>query len=263
MKIQLEGLSVRFRRGVEAVRDMSLGVGSGEFVALIGPSGCGKSTILNAIAALLDPEEVEVEGRIRLDGTDLGARSRREVNLGYVFQRDALLPWQTLIENVQLGLAVRGVARAERLERARAMMAMAGLGGFERYYPHQVSGGMRQRVSLIRTLAYDPPAILMDEPFGALDAQNRMLLQAELLAIWERSRKTILFVTHDLGEAIVLAHRVVLVSKRPARVTNVFEIDLPHPRDPFLLRGSPAFARLEVEIWNSLRDAFRAEPAAS
>ena len=263
MDISLEALSIRFRRGAEAVRDVTLRVGSGEFVALVGPSGCGKSTILNAIAGLLDPDEAEVTGRVLVGGTAAGARGARRLDLGYVFQRDALLPWRTLLGNVEVGLAIRGMGRADRDSRAREMMALAGLTGFEHYYPHQVSGGMRQRVSLIRTLAYRPTVTLMDEPFGALDAQNRMHLQSELLRIWQQAPTTMLFVTHDLAEAIVLAQRVVLMSNRPGTLTRVFDIAIPYPRDPFALRGTPEFARLEVEIWNSLRDEFAASAAAS
>jgi NitT/TauT family transport system ATP-binding protein len=257
MSITLDHVSVRFRSAVEAVHDVSLEVARGEFVAIVGPSGCGKSTLLNAIAGLLDPASVEVTGTIRIDGIGLHDRSRREANLGYVFQRDALLPWQTLLDNTQLGLAIRDVPKARRLARANELIAMAGLSGFEHYYPHQVSGGMRQRASLVRTLAYDPETILMDEPFGALDAQNRMVLQAELLRIWQLTPRTILFVTHDLAEAIVLAQRVVVMSRRPGQVKALHPIELPYPRDAFALRGSAEFARLETTIWGSLRDEFR------
>jgi NitT/TauT family transport system ATP-binding protein len=257
VSVALDRVGIRFRGGVEAVRDLTLEVAKGEFVALLGPSGCGKSTILNAIAGLLDPEATELTGRILVDGADARSRTRRDLNLGYVFQRDALLPWQTLEQNVQLGLVIRGIAAEERSARSRALLEMAGLTGFERYYPHQVSGGMRQRAALLRTLAYEPQVILMDEPFGALDAQNRMLLQAELLRIWERTPRTVLFVTHDLAEAIVLAQRVVVMSRRPGTVKAVFEIGLPYPRDAFMLRGAADFAELETTIWNALRDEFR------
>src|SRR5947207_2290980 len=204
MSVSCDRVTIRFRASVEAVSDVSLDVARGEFVAIVGPSGCGKSTLLNAIADLLDPAICEVTGRIEIDGAGRRERTRRDANLGYVFQRDALLPWQTLLENTQLGLAIRGIGKERRLARARELIAMAGLAGFEHYYPHQVSGGMRQRASLVRTLAYEPQTILMDEPFGALDAQNRMVLQAELLKIWQETPRTILFVTHDLAEAIGL-----------------------------------------------------------
>jgi len=257
MSVSCDRVTIRFRASVEAVSDVSLDVARGEFVAIVGPSGCGKSTLLNAIADLLDPAICEVTGRIEIDGAGRGERTRRDANLGYVFQRDALLPWQTLLENTQLGLAIRGIGKERRLARARELIAMAGLAGFEHYYPHQVSGGMRQRASLVRTLAYEPQTILMDEPFGALDAQNRMVLQAELLKIWQETPRTILFVTHDLAEAIVLAQRVIVMSRRPGRVKAVHAIDLPYPRDAFALRGSAEFARLETTIWQALRDEFR------
>jgi NitT/TauT family transport system ATP-binding protein len=161
---------------------------------------------------------------------------------------------------VEAGLEIRGVSKAERRAKADAFLGLVGLSGFENYFPHQISGGMRQRTSLVRTLAYDPQVILMDEPFGALDAQTRMHLQAELLRIWEKSRKTILFVTHDLTEAITLGERVILFSKRPGSVTRIYEIGLPHPRDPFELRGSKEFAEMEATIWQSLSGEFRGAP---
>jgi len=255
--IAIEHASVRFGRLV-AVADVSLDVASGELVTIVGPSGCGKSTLLNAVAGLLDASECEITGSISVDGGRAGTRSR----MAYVFQRDALLPWATLLGNVQVGMTIRGVPKAERLDRARELMRTVGLEGFESYYPHQVSGGMRQRTQLIRSLAYEPDVILMDEPFGALDAQNRMLLQAELLRIWERRRTTILFVTHDLAEAIALGQRLVVMSRRPGRVKRVYAIPLPAPRDPFELRASAEFARLETEIWADLRDEFRSGAAA-
>ncbi|HEX9436254.1 MAG TPA: ABC transporter ATP-binding protein [Candidatus Limnocylindria bacterium] len=258
MRIDIEGLTIRFRGGVEAVRDVGLSVGSGELVAVVGPSGCGKSTMLNAIAGLLPAAEVDIGGTVALDGADIRRADRRALALGYVFQRDALLPWATIAANVELGLRIRGVPAPERARRVAELIGIAGLAGFERYYPHQVSGGMRQRTSLIRTLAYEPRAILMDEPFGALDAQNRMILQSELLRMWERTRTTILFVTHDLAEAITLGQRVVAFSKRPGRVTGVFDVPIPGPRDVFEIRGTSEFTRLEREIWSHLREDFRA-----
>ncbi|TMB62695.1 MAG: ABC transporter ATP-binding protein [Chloroflexi bacterium] len=256
MRISIQGVGIQFRKGVQVLDDVSLEVATGDFVALLGPSGCGKSTLLNAVAGLLDPAECAMLGRIALDG---GARNG--TRLGYVFQRDTLLPWRTLAENIHVGMEIHAVPVAHREQRTRELIALVGLDGFEHYYPHQVSGGMRQRVQLVRTLAYEPEAILMDEPFGALDAQNRMLLQAELLRIWERRRTTILFVTHDLAEAITLAQRVVVLSKRPGRVKRIYDIPLPSPRDPFEMRASPAFAELETRIWKDLRDEFRAVPA--
>ncbi len=254
--IELRDLSIRFASGTEAVRNVNLTVGSGEFLAIVGPSGCGKSTVLNAIASLIGEQEAEITGQILVDGVDARRRSPRELNLGYVFQRDCLLPWRTIGENVQVGLEIRGLPERARTRRAAELIELAGLSGFQEHFPYQVSGGMRQRTSLIRTLAYDPRVILMDEPFGALDAQNRMILQGELLKIWERTHNTILFVTHDLSEAIVLAQRVVLFSQRPGTVRRIYDIDLPHPRDPFELRGSPRFGSLETTIWQTLREDF-------
>ena len=257
MSVSLDRVAVRFATGAEALADATLDVAKGEFVAIVGPSGCGKSTLLNAIAGLLDPEVATVSGRILIDGADARARSRRDLNLGYVFQRDALLPWRTLAGNVEVGLVIRGIAERERRARSGELLAMAGLSGFEAYYPHQVSGGMRQRAALIRTLAYDPQTILMDEPFGALDAQNRMILQSELLRIWQLTPRTILFVTHDLAEAIVLAQRVIVMSRRPGRIKAIHRIDLPYPRDAFALRGTAEFARFETTIWQGLREEFQ------
>ena len=257
MRITIDGVGIRFRWGVEVVRDVTLDVPSGDFVTIVGPSGCGKSTLLNAIAGLLDPTECVVDGRIAIDGSPPGTRG---IRLGYVFQRDTLLPWRTILENIELGLEIRRVPRTERV-RARELISLVGLGGFEHYYPHQVSGGMRQRAQLIRTLAYEPDVILMDEPFGALDAQNRMLLKAELLRMWERRKVTVVFVTHDLAEAIVLGQRVVVMSRRPGRVKSIRDVNLTGARDPFELRASPEFTRLEAAVWAELRDEFRAGAA--
>ncbi len=261
VKIELRDLGIRFASGTEAVRNVNLGVGAGEFLAIVGPSGCGKSTVLNAIASLIRDQEAEVRGQIMVDGVDARRRSPRELQLGYVFQRDCLLPWRTIAGNVQVGLEIRGQPERARAQRTAELLELVGLSGFEDHFPHQVSGGMRQRASLIRTLAYDPQIILMDEPFGALDAQNRMILQAELLRIWERTHNTILFVTHDLAEAIILAQRVVLFSQRPGTVRQIYDIELPYPRDPFELRGSLKFGTLETTIWQTLREDFAARGA--
>lgn len=257
MHIAVEHLSIHFTKGVEAVHDLSFEVESGEFIAIVGPSGCGKSTVLNALGSTLSPEVADITGRMLIGGKELKKWSARELNLGYVFQRDSLFPWYTISENIGSGLAIRNVSLAKRKTRVEELVALAGLNGFEHYYPHQVSGGMRQRTALMRSLAYDPQIILMDEPFGALDAQTRMELQAELMRIWNASRRTIIFVTHDLAEAITLAQRVLLFTRRPSQLRRIYSIDLPQPRDPFELRGSAEFARLETELWRDLREDFQ------
>lgn len=259
MKISVQGLGVKYHMGVEALRDVSFEVEHGEFVALIGPSGCGKSTILNAIASLVSHEEAEVSGKILMNGVDARQEAARAGTLGYVFQRDALFPWRNVLQNVEAGLEVRGMAPAERRARTRELIQRVGLTGFEDYFPHKLSGGMRQRTALIRTLAYDPQLILMDEPFGALDAHTRLILQAELLRIWAQTRKTIIFVTHDLAEAITLGQRVILFSRRPGTIIQVYDIPFPYPRDPFELHGSSEFAELHASIWRTVSREFRAD----
>ncbi len=259
MRISVQSLGVRFHEGVEALRDVNFEVGSGEFVAIVGPSGCGKSTALNAIASLIGPEEAEITGKILIDGVDIRERGGWDGSLGYVFQRDSLFPWRTVLQNVEAGLEIRGIKKAERQRRGQELIDLVGLKGFEDYFPHQISGGMRQRASLIRTLAYDPQVILMDEPFGALDAQTRMILQSELIRIWSARRKTIVFVTHDLAEAITLAERVILFSKRPGTVNRICGVPFPHPRDPFELHGSTEFAEFHAGIWRTVSGQFRGD----
>lgn len=258
MRINIQGLGLRFHQGVETLRDVSFDVRSGEFVALVGPSGCGKSTALNVIASLISPDEAEISGVIQVDGVDIRERADWNQSLGYVFQRDSLFPWRTVIRNVEAGLEIRGWKKSECRDRAQELINLVGLTGFEDYFPHQISGGMRQRTSLIRTLAYDPQIILMDEPFGALDAQTRMILQAELIRIWAAHRKTILFVTHDLAEAVTLAERVILFSKRPGSIKRICEVPFPHPRDPFELHGSKEFAEFHSDLWRTESEEFRA-----
>ncbi len=226
-------------------------------MALVGPSGCGKSTALNVMASLISHDEADISGVIQVDGVDIRERADWNQSLGYVFQRDTLFPWRTVLQNVEAGLEIRGWKKLERRDRAQELINLVGLTGFEDYFPHQISGGMRQRASLIRTLAYDPQIILMDEPFGALDAQTRLILQAELIRIWAAHRKTILFVTHDLAEAVTLAERVILFSKRPGTVKRICEVPFPHPRDPFELHGSKEFAEFHANLWRTESKEFR------
>lgn len=216
----------------------------GEFLALVGPSGCGKTTLLNIVAGLLPPSQgtVYVEGAIS-----------RGVNpkFGYMFQKDTLLPWATAIENVILPMAVKG--QPDR-RAAASLMTLVGLAGFEAHYPRELSGGMRKRIQLARLLAQDPEILLMDEPFGALDAQTRLIIQDEFLKIWERQKKTVIFVTHDLQEAIALADRIVLMSCRPGKIKALYSVDLPRPRMVEEALVHPRFTALFREIWRSLKE---------
>ncbi|WP_322101415.1 ABC transporter ATP-binding protein [Paraburkholderia sp. J41] len=222
-----------------------LSVREGEFLSLLGPSGCGKSTFLNALAGLVAP----ASGEIRVNGEAVSAARRK---LGFVFQGYALFPWRTVRRNVEAGLEIRGVKRAQRRSEAERFLRLVGLSDFADHYPHQLSGGMRQRVAIARALAYGPEILLMDEPFGALDAQTRESLQQELLGIWEHSAKTVVFVTHSIDEAIFLSDRVAVLGRGPGRVKEIVTIDLPRPRDA-ALRHSPEFVALRQRAWESLR----------
>ena len=241
-KISVSGLSIAFGP-TRALDRVSLNVNDGEFVSIVGPSGCGKSTMLNVIAGLLAP----AEGGTRVAGIEGSAPGSR---IGYMFQKDTLLPWATALENVCLPMDVKG---ARDWPKARALMQLVDLAGFEAHYPRQLSGGMRKRVQLARLLAQDPDVLLMDEPFGALDAQTRLIIQEEFLKIWERQRKTVLFVTHDLQEAIALSDKVVLISARPGRVKAVYRVDLARPRHVEEAMAHPRFMALFQEIWASLK----------
>ena len=256
-QLVVEDLTVAYQRPADggelvALDGVSFTVDAGELVAVVGPSGCGKSSLLLAVNGLLRP----ARGRLTLEGTPVSGPSPERA---LVFQEFALLPWRTALANVELGLELAGHPAAERRALARRQLGLVGLAEFEDYYPHQLSGGMRQRVGLARALAVRPRVLLMDEPFGALDAQTRALLGAELLRLWEGDRKTILFVTHDLDEAIYLADRVIVLSARPGRVLESVRIELPRPRS-LAVRGTSDFgayrqrlwARLEAEAWRAL-----------
>src|SRR5271157_6667184 len=251
-KIRLAGVGKRFitrDREVQALQPTDLAVQPHEFVALVGPSGCGKSTILNMIAGLLPPSE----GIVSYDGAPVTGLNR---NVGYMTQKDTLLPWRSAADNIRIALELkcRAVPRREATQRVAQMIELVGLSGFERHYPAELSGGMRKRVALARTLIYEPETLLMDEPFGALDAQLKLLLLDQLQALTRQRRMTVLFVTHDLGEAITLADRVVVFSARPGRIRAVREIDLQRPRDVFTVRFGADFARLHEALWNELKD---------
>jgi NitT/TauT family transport system ATP-binding protein len=252
-KVNLANIGITFRpRGREpvvAVKNISLSVEKGSIVSVVGPSGCGKSTILNAVSGLLTPSSgyAEVDGQ-RVTGI------RHDV--GYMFARDGMMPWRTALGNVEFGLEVRGVPN--RRDIARDWLRRVGLEKFEGHYRHELSQGMRQRVAVARTFAIDPDVLLMDEPFGALDSQTRLLLQELFLTVWESTRKTVLFVTHDLHEAIFLSDIVVVFTNRPGRVKSVIPIDLPRPRlPPAELAMASDFRDIYASIWNDLRDEVR------
>ena len=230
-----------------AVADASLVVGEGEFVSVVGPTGCGKSTLLNVAAGLLAPSS----GRALVAGAPLAGINARA---GYMFQADALMPWRNALGNVIAGLEFRGVPRSSALARGREWLARVGLAGFENRYPHQLSGGMRKRVALAQMLILDPEILLMDEPFAALDIQTRQLMENELLELWSANRKSVLFITHDLEEAIALSDRVVVLSAGPeTHPIGEFPIDLPRPRDVAEIRLSPHFVELHEAIWHVLK----------
>jgi len=250
--LSLERISVTFvsdgAARYTAIQDATLTVRPGEFVSVVGPTGCGKSTLLNVAAGLLAPSS----GDVRVNGAPLAGLNRKA---GYLFQTEALLPWRTALDNVTVGLEFRGVAREEAVTRAENWLARVGLRGHGHRYPHQLSGGMRKRVALAQTLILDPQIILMDEPFSALDIQTRQLMENELLELWSADRKSVVFITHDLEEAISLSDRVVILSAGPAsRPIGEFEIDLPRPRDVAEIRMTPRFIELHTRIWQVMKE---------
>jgi NitT/TauT family transport system ATP-binding protein len=253
--VRLSDVAISFRLPdggrYDAVAPASLSVSQGEFVAIVGPTGCGKSTLLNAAAGLLAPST----GAVEILGKPLASINR---DAGYLFQQDALMPWKTARDNAAIGLEVAGVPRAEALARADAMLARVGLRAFGERYPHQLSGGQRKRVALAQVLVREPKILLMDEPFGPLDAQTRLIMGELLLKLWQDDRKAVMFVTHDLDEAIALSDRVVIMSAGPsARIIGDFAIDIPRPRDIAEVRAEPAFHQLHATIWAALRDEVR------
>ena len=247
--LSIEGVNKEYHvRGkrIVALESIDLDIAEGEFVTIVGPSGCGKSTLLNLIVGLLRSSS----GRIMFRGEAIGGICTK---IGYVTQKDNLLPWRTLIENVEIALEIRGMDAHARRNTARDFIDRVGLGGFEEHYPHELSGGMRQRANIIRTLIYDPELILMDEPFGPLDAQTRIVLQDQLLQLWSATKKTIIFITHDLIEAITLADRVVLMSSRPGRIKSIENVSIPRPRDVFKIHESSEFRAVYERLWQQLR----------
>jgi NitT/TauT family transport system ATP-binding protein len=236
------------RQRYTAVADTTLHIAPGEFVSVVGPTGCGKSTLLNVGAGLLEPSS----GEVKVFGEKLQGINRRA---GYMFQAEALMPWRSALQNVVAGLQFRGVEAAEADRLGREWLTRVGLQGFEDRYPHQLSGGMRKRVSLAQTLILDPDIILMDEPFSALDIQTRQLMENEVLDLWSAKRKAVLFITHDLDEAIAMSDRVVVLSAGPkTHPIGEFVIDLPRPRDVAEIRVHPRFVELHAQIWGVLRE---------
>jgi NitT/TauT family transport system ATP-binding protein len=240
------------RRGeaVEALHDVSIQVGTGEFVSIVGASGCGKTTLLRIVDGLVAP----TRGDIRVNGQPVSGPGP---DRGFVFQQDALFPWRTVLDNVVFGLEVQGRGKHETRERANGFLQLVGLAGFEHLFPHELSGGMRQRANLARALTIDPDVLLMDEPFASLDAQTREIMQSELLRIWRSNRKTVLFVTHQIDEAVYLSDRVVVMTSRPGRVKAILEVDIPRPRD-LSVKRTPRFLELVDEIWKMIEEEVKA-----
>ena len=251
--IAAHGINKVFNPGTDeeviALQDINLEVGAGEFISLVGPSGCGKSTMMRLVGDLLQPSsgDLLVNGKSPRD-------ARLDRDYGMVFQAATLYDWRSVAKNVQLPLEVMGYSKDERQKRALEMLEMVELGAFANHYPWQLSGGMQQRVAIARALAFDPSMLLMDEPFGALDEFTRERMNLELLSIWERTRKTIIFVTHSIAEAVFLSNRIVVMSPRPGRITKIVDNDLLYPRD-FTTRNDPAYHALVAEVRELLRDA--------
>jgi NitT/TauT family transport system ATP-binding protein len=248
-KLSLNRLTKRFG-DLEALRDIDVAVERGEFISLVGPSGCGKTTLLRIIAGL----EPSSAGDVLLDGRAVRAPGG---DRGFVFQSDNLLPWRTVFANAIIGPEVAGRRGAAETERTRELLRLVGLEGFENYFPRQLSGGMRQRVNLARALAIDPEILLMDEPFSALDAQTREIMQTELLRIWEEGRKTVLFVTHQIDEAVFLSDRVLVLGRRPGRIRENVVIALPRPR-ALAVKRTAEFVAYVDRIWRLIEDDVRA-----
>lgn len=260
IRIAVDGASKIYGTGASrmaAVDRVSFGIQEGEFVALLGPSGCGKSTLLNMVAGLISISD----GDIRIDDEKV-AYQKANPKVGYVFQRDTTFPWRTVRDNIGYGLELAGVPQDDRDRRVNEAIAFAKLDGFADHFPLTLSGGMRQRVALMRTLITRPQILLMDEPFGALDTHTKLEMHKVLLEIWERQRQTVLFVTHDLGEALTLADRILVMSARPGRLKETFDVGFSRPRDAVALRETKDYADAFSHIWHSLGEEFRRGAAA-
>jgi len=252
--IQISGVTRRFLtpdgKFNTAMRDFDLTVKCGEFVCVVGPTGCGKSTALNLVTGLIRPSA----GQVHLMGQPVTGIDRR---VGFVFQADALFPWRNVLDNVAAGPRYRGMPKAQANDKARQWIARVGLGAYESLYPHQLSGGMRKRVALAQTFINEPEILLLDEPFSALDVQTRTVMQDELLSLWSETRASVVFVTHDLEEAVALADQVVVLTASPATVKKVHRIDLPRPRVMSEIRYEPRFVEIARRIWEDLREEVR------
>jgi NitT/TauT family transport system ATP-binding protein len=245
--IEIAGLRKEYLSGqgrVLALDDVSLRISPGEFVCIVGPSGCGKSTLLRILAGL----DTQSSGTLKIEAPGWAVEN------AMVFQESGLFPWMNVETNVGFGLMTRGVPKAESAARVEAALKLVGLTKFRKHYPHQLSGGMRQRSAIARAFVTDPGVLLMDEPFAALDAQNRVILQAELVRIWEQTRKTVVYITHSIDEALLLGDRTVVMTAQPGRIKHVIDVPFPHPRDVLSLSASAEFGRLKLEIWRVLED---------
>jgi NitT/TauT family transport system ATP-binding protein len=245
--IDIVGLRKEYLSGqgrVLALDDVSLRISPGEFVCIVGPSGCGKSTLLRILAGL----DTQTGGRLEIEAPGWAVEN------AMVFQESGLFPWMNVETNVGFGLMTRGVPAGEAAGRVEAALKLVGLTKFRKHYPHQLSGGMRQRSAIARAFVTDPGVLLMDEPFAALDAQNRVILQAELVRIWEQTRKTVVYITHSIDEALLLGDRTVVMTAQPGRIKHVIDVPFPHPRDVLALSASAEFGRLKLEIWRVLED---------
>ncbi|HVR88315.1 MAG TPA: ABC transporter ATP-binding protein [Candidatus Limnocylindria bacterium] len=252
-KLRVEGVSLRFASGkgagVEVMRDVSLDVADGEFLSILGPSGCGKTSLARIIDGLIVPQQ----GRVLIDGAPIAGPGP---DRAFVFQSDRLFPWRTVRANIRFGLEVRGIPARESRPRTDELLELTGLTGFAEAYPHQLSGGMRQRANLARALIVDPAVLLMDEPFASLDAQTREVMQQELLRIWSDRRKTVVFITHQLDEAVYLSDRVIVMSARPGQVKDSFAVQIPRPR-ALDCKRTPQFAGYLDRIWGVLEEEVR------
>ena len=249
VKLSLNGLNKRFGE-LEVLREINIAIDRGAFISLVGPSGCGKTTLLRIVAGL----EQASSGAVLLDGRAVGTPGG---DRGFVFQSDNLLPWRTVFGNAIIGPEIAGRTGAAEKDRIRNLLRLVGLAGFENYFPRQLSGGMRQRVNLARALAIDPDILLMDEPFSALDAQTREIMQTELMRIWEEGRKTVLFVTHQIDEAVFLSDRVLVLARRPGRIQETIDVALPRPR-ALAIKRTPEFMAYVDRIWRLIEDDVRA-----